>query len=1226
MANVRPAIIRILLSTLCLLLAAAPAVAQRSRGSETDLLRRTEVHQELGLTEEQSTKLQDLQNQSTPTRETFEQYRKELEAASSDEEKAKIREDFSQKVIKSRTMFQDNALSVLNDTQRRQLRGLYLSNAGPRGLAGDELAADYGLTEDQKKKLEEVSDQQRAAARNLDSETSEEDRQKFNDEWQAKYLAVLTPEQKARFEQEVAQAPQRQDTVAERSEAPGNAAAPTSPGVVPPPMSTQPPAGESAVLSFGGATVPGERRLVQEFQFNFRYAPWDQVLQLFADGAGLTLDLNKVPPGTFSHLDDRKYSARQALDIMNGYLLRQGFGLFQKDGFLIVRNLDDGIPPSLLRDVTIEQLLQLDPLLVGSNELVNVTLEVQDMDTAKAAQEIEPLVGPWGSMIALTESHLLIITDIGANLRRIHGLLTQAMSKSRPDALMFKAYFLKHMDAEEAEIQVMTQFGMRQNVANVSYGVEQQSRAQSRAQSRNQTPTPAPPSNSSTEPDIQIASDLRLNSLLVTGTAKQHDLVETILASLDVSETPSGEPLARGRKGTYLEVYQVKSADAGEVTKTLSAMNIPGVQVVNEDRRTGRIHIMATERQHQEVAALVRQLDGSGSVGSVAVIPLAQMDPLSAATTLRALFYADGDDAPTIETDLYGRRLIVRGSIEHITQIKQVLADLGEDGSGIRQRGEGGTVRRFSLQGRDPEQFLKILKQNWEAQETSTLKILVPEEPGPVKSRQTSDGELPLIPRDVAPAGGRSDRGERRPARPAVPGGPPLSQRDDQPSSVLAEADWGTWQQPSARLTQDPESRDSVAASHIPVRTMLLQDDGGQDGAGDARTEERQDEQPRNEQPQDEQAAADSDRALELILLGDEVILSSTDEAELDRLEDLMDVLQQTLPFKQEYTQFFLKSADALEASDMLSQFFPSSSVATTSSSTGGSMLGSLTGSFSSMGSSLMDATGLSGLAASSNSLKIIPDIRTNSLFMGGPPMMVNDAIALLKVLDSNDGPDSLSDMQARTIAVDHADVADVKNMLDQLFKTYLEAQGGNSRQQQQNPLAAMFGGGGRGGADDPASQVRMHLAVDQQNSLILVNSSQALYDEVEKVVQGLDRAARDANRLIRVIQLKNADATMIQQSLNSLLPRVTISSSSTNSPGSSSSSGTGGQSRPDSGGGGGGGDQEAFQRMIQERMRQRAAGGDGGGRGGGGRSPFGGAGGLQRGGFGGQRGGGGGR
>ncbi len=1233
-------------------------MAQRGRGSETDLLRSEAVYAELGLSDETAKKLQELKAASEFDRDYFAKASQQIREAKTDEEKNRLRQEMGDMIQAQRTMFQDKAPALLSEAERAKLRGLYLKNSGPRGLASDSIAEDYGLTDEQKKKLDELYGQRRGAARQLDSNTSDEDREKFESEWQQKYLAVLTPEQKSRFEKELSQAPAPREQVAsgdtrDSSAAPSAmaqsstdkpAGATTAPAV-----SNKPPEGETATLSFGDA-AGGQRRIVDEFSFNFKYAPWDQVLQMFADATGLTLDLNKVPPGTFSHLDDRKYDAKKALDIMNGYLLRKGFGMFQKDHFLIVINLDDGIPPSLLRDVTVEELLAVGPnQAVGDNELVNVPIEISEMDTAKAAQEIEPLVGPWGSMIALTESRLLIVTDIGSNLRRIHRLLTEAMSKSKPDALVFNAYPLKHMDAEEAEIQVLTQFGMRQNVENVTSAAQEQSRMRARTQSRTRGSTPTPQANSaasSEESPIQIASDLRLNSLLVTGTAKQHALVKEILAFVDVGEGPDGKPLARGRKGTYLEVYEVKSSDAREVASTLSAMNMPGVTVVNEDARNGRLHIMASERQHQEVAMLIRQLDGAGSIGSVAVIPLAQMDPVSAAATLRSLFYSDGDDAPTIETDLYGRRLIVRGSIDHITQIKQVLADLGEDGSGVRDRGDGGTVRRLSMQGRDPQDFLKLLKANWDANETTKLKIMELEESGPVKSRQTSDGELPLEGERMGPAA----------ERPRESDAPPVSQREDAvPEKVSPNV-------PDSEVTQAPVKRSgrgsnfsvsstgsrnkgsaisssALALSQSPLFAMRDRSTGISSSSTMAaqRAEHIQTRAlwspnaPPDEEADDDTSAkaadqsSEDDKPLEIIVQGDDLILSSSNEKELDRLEDLFDMLQQTIPFKPEYTQYFLKSADALEASDMLSQFFPSSSVAsTTSSMTGGSMLGSLAGGFSDLGGSLMDATGLSGLGGVSNSLKIIPDPRTNSLFLTGPPIMVKDAISLLKVLDSNDGPDSLKDMQPRKILVDYADVNDVKNMLDDLFKTYLEAQSQGRNSQQQNPLAAMFGGGGRGGSGNEAAQVRMHLTVDQQNSLILVNSSLELFEAVESVVKDLDTAAKDANRMIRVIQLKNADATMIQQSLTSLLPRVSVSSSSTSGRSSSSNSG-------DNNARGGNDDnnraaeaaQQAQREAFMRAMQQRGAQGGGGGaqRGGGGRGGFGG-GGFGGGGRGGGRGG----
>ena len=872
--------------TIALLLTVCSSVvmAQRSRGSETDLLRRTEVHTELGLSEEQSTKLQELQAKSNPSRDDFDKIKQAIDAAESEEEKKKIRDDFSEQIKNSRTLFQDNALEVLNADQKAKLRGLYLTNAGPRGLTNELLAQEYGLTDEQAAKLEEIASQERAAARSLADDTSFEEREKFAAEWKDKQLAVLTAEQKSRFEKELAQAPSGEESSVagpptNGSQPGGPPRPPGTPGGV---MPVQPPDGVPAAASFGSDTAPGQRKRINEFSFNFRFAPWDQVLQMFADGTGLTLDLGQVPPGTFSHLDDKKYTAKEALDIINGYLLRKGFGMFQKEGFLIVINLDQGIPPSLLRDVSVEELLQLNPLVVGNNELVNVTMEVADMDTAKAAQEIEALIGPWGSMIALTESQMLIVTDIGSNLRRINSVLALAMSKAKPDALIFKSYYLEHIDVEEAQTQVMTQFGMRENVQNVSAATER-SRFQSRTQSRTQQ-APQQPAQTSTQPELQIAADLRLSSLLVTGTAKQHELVDTILTALDVGEGPDGKPLVRGRKGTYLEVYQLNSSDAQEVAKTLSAMNMPGVTVVNEDGRNGRLHIMASERMHVEVAALVRQLDGSGSAGSVAVIQLHQMDPLSAAATLRSLFYADGDEAPTIETDLYGRRLIIRGSVDHIAQIKQVLADLGETG-GPRER-LGGTVRRVPLQGRDPEKFLRILKQEWESKETSRLNIFIPEEDGPVKSRQTSEGELePETPGNAAPANRLPIPDRPAPGPTSESGEPTVSKVQPNPD----QSRWGTWQKPSQSFVN--------AAAPVSNPSAAMQDGAANTAESDTTEQEvASDEPPRRP------------RSTEVIVLGDELIITSGDEAELDRLEDLLDMLQQTLPFKQEFTQFFLKS------------------------------------------------------------------------------------------------------------------------------------------------------------------------------------------------------------------------------------------------------------------------------------------------------------------------------
>lgn len=76
------------------------------------------------------------------------------------------------------------------------------------------------------------------------------------------------------------------------------------------------------------------------------------------------------------------------------------------------------------------------------------------------------------------------------------------------------------------------------------------------------------------------------------------------------------EPVTIGREGPYLEVYRVKNTSVDEVVKTLVALSLPGVSVVTEDLNAGTIQIQATAPRHEEVAALIRRLDGTAELDS----------------------------------------------------------------------------------------------------------------------------------------------------------------------------------------------------------------------------------------------------------------------------------------------------------------------------------------------------------------------------------------------------------------------------------------------------------------------------------------------------------------------------------------------------------------------------------------------------------------------------------
>ncbi|MBC7966157.1 MAG: hypothetical protein H7Z17_09555 [Fuerstia sp.] len=841
--------------------------------------------------------------------------------------------------------------------------------------------------------------------------------------------------------------------------------------------SDTPPPGAQVVSSFGSAADGAEEnQLVKEFTFNFRYSPWEQVLQDFAVSTGYTLDMAQIPNGTFSHIDRNKYNVDQTLDILNGYLQRKGFALVRKDGFLVCVNIKDGIPNILVPDVTVEELMAKDEsghYKIGENELVRAQILLKGVDVGVMAQEVESLTGPLAKMTALTQSGIMFISDTGSNLRKINAFLDTAMKNVGKD-LLFKPYPLTNIAAEEAEYMLLAQFGMRQGAAAVPNV--------SAANSRERGPQPTPLAQSST---LKVMSDARSNSLFVTGSEADHALVVEIIKAIDISELPeSAKRFMSESSGPYLRVYKVNGR-ADQAALSINAM-MPGV-VVNEDNEAATIHIFGTAKQHQQVAEWVEAFAaGSGAAGSVAVIPLVKMDPLTAAATLRNLFVSEGTAAPTVETDLYGNRIIVKGTATQVDQIKQVLKDLGEDGTGVRPQGDGGNFRRYSLRGRDPAEFMEYAEREWYRNESMPIRKVTPAKKGPIKDKIV-------------------------------------------PSQKPADAT----EEPDAIPSEVPATTQSTKRSGIRKQSGYVAVRRQDETSGNQSTPTT----PAADSPTDQVGPFDG---INIVVDGDELLLICEDEGALDRLEGMMDILQQSIPYRTRWTVFYLQAADATEASALLEQLIPSSSVTNTAASTGfsfGSVFRPITDSVSNM-------TGLSGIGQNPQTLRIIPDARSNSLLVTGPQSLVDEAEKLLEVLDSNEIPESLREMQPRQIVVEYADIDDMATMVRDVFKPFLEPAGG--QQQQNNPLAALMGGGGGGGNKKEPNGVQMTIGVDRQTSTLVISSSEALFTRVETAVKERDAAAKSANRTVRYVQLIHSDATMVQNSLSAMFPRVTSSGTKT--------------------------------------------------------------------------------
>jgi type II secretory pathway component GspD/PulD (secretin) len=1151
-------------------------------------LRRDEFRTEIGLTEDQQRQIDELTERSQD-RGAFTEVFQRMREAQTDEERAQIREEMGRAFEERRKQQDEQLKGILSDQQMTRLNEIVLQRQGPRALARDDVASSLGLSEEQKTRLSEVLEQRDVARREAGRDQSDEERQKFDEEWNAKVLAVLTPDQKQAWEVRLG-APLGAGSVAGAG---AGASTPSSPAPQPPRarFETVVPEGAQVVASFGqdGAPLAPPEGVVSpdsKLRFYFRYAPWDLVLRRFAETAGMTLDLESVPPGTFSYYDPKDYRIAEAMDVLNGYLLDRGHILINRHNFLVCISIDDPIRYDLVPTVEVGELATR-----GLNELMTVVFSLSGADAAQVASEVERLKGPQGRVVGSSATNSLIVTDIGANLRSIQKLLQNVAPGS--EDLIFKPYPLKEISSEEAELLIKQMLGVSTAVVNVSESASGASDPRSRfnfGQSSRDGggPPRAPAAPAASVSKARIIADTRTNRLLVTATPSEHRIVEEAIRTIDIAAT--GSFLSQK---PYLFTYAVQNSDAREVAKSLNAI-LPGV-VVNEDGRNGFISIMGSPAQHEQAREMIAKLDGAGG-SRVDVIPLSHMDPSLAVLTLQGMFLRDGDKAPIIQADPIGRQVMIRGTDDQIMQVRQLLADLGEDGTGVRVG--GGPVRTFNLSGRDPAELLPIIQRIFEAQTGRPVQVhdtssrRRPPEPQPPPASPPTEAtpvertpppagaETPLPPRegnvDVRPHPLRDPYAvsvETEQTAQAGPADPAQEAPAVQAPSRGAET--------SAAAPQAPPASTSVPAEAAPISIRVV---------------------------------------------GGELFLISEDDAALNQLEQVLEQAMQAVPARTTWDVIPLRSADATEAAAMLQQLFPDSSVSATSSSSSG-ILGSLASGVSSFGSGLASVTGLSSLGTGPMTLRVIPDVRLNALYITGPPYRVQEVREMLEILDATGLTESLRDRVPRMIPVLYAEIDEVYEMVKSVYQPELQAPNGGGGGDPRQAFAAFLGGGGGRGRDGEnsgqAAEPQITLGIDRTTSNLIVSASEGIFLEIEALVNSVDNAAREARRTVRVLALENTNAATIETTISTLIPKVTVSSTSSSRPSSSSSS-------SGSSGGGSNPSPEEMQRRMEFFQRMREQGGfPGGGTPFGGRSGFGGAqgGGTPfggRGGFGGAQGGGG--
>ncbi|HFB99139.1 MAG TPA: hypothetical protein ENJ62_08360, partial [Bryobacterales bacterium] len=330
-----------------------------------------------------------------------------------------------------------------------------------------------------------------------------------------------------------------------------------------------------------------------KLQFNFHQVPWRDVLAWLADEAGLALQVDEYPEGTFSYRDTREYTPAEAMDLINSVLVSRGYTLLRRDRLLTVVNLDseNPVPDILIQFVPVERLDER-----GEFELVKTVFQLARLSPQDVEAEIRALLGPGRTMVLMPKSRQIMVTETAGKLRMIRDLLARAENPEATGAGMVELT-LQHAGVEDVL-----------EVARPLLGLEEDSL-------RND--------------EIQIATDTIGGRLFVTGRPEKVQLLGEIVKRVD---RPSTTGSATAQAQPELKTYQIRAADPQTVMAVLQTLlaGMPDLRL-GLDETNRKLIALARPSEHRTITETLARLEGEAP--RFEIIPLGRLDPQLVLTT-----------------------------------------------------------------------------------------------------------------------------------------------------------------------------------------------------------------------------------------------------------------------------------------------------------------------------------------------------------------------------------------------------------------------------------------------------------------------------------------------------------------------------------------------------------------------------------------------------------------
>ncbi len=333
-----------------------------------------------------------------------------------------------------------------------------------------------------------------------------------------------------------------------------------------------------------GTAAPAPATAARNIRFQFDGIPYADVIERFAQMAGKPLLAGNKPEGTLTYNDPNAYSYAEALDTLNVVLAMKGVMLVENANYLQL------VPFKELPSTALKLLRGAAPTGdVRPGEVVTAVLDAKNVDSKEITDSLTAMLSNAGSMAVLPRGRGIIITDRLANIQRVKALLA-TIDIEAPAERMMKTFAMQN-----------TSGAIVADLLNRTFGLATAPRRQE-FNPTTKTMVAVPP-----DPNEYITAvyDDASRTMVLFGPRDRIALAEELIAKFEQREGPAGD----------VRIYQLQNIKAEELA-TIVRQAIPGVA---EPKETGsaaatKARVIADSKDNRlivasPVAAQLEQID-----------------------------------------------------------------------------------------------------------------------------------------------------------------------------------------------------------------------------------------------------------------------------------------------------------------------------------------------------------------------------------------------------------------------------------------------------------------------------------------------------------------------------------------------------------------------------------------------------------------------------------------